>query len=244
MKKPFLFFDLDNTILDFNWAERNALFDALRETGVEPDERLLARYRELNRQCWELLEDGLLSRDRVLVRRFELLFQELGLSCSPEEVCRRYEHLLTRGHRFLDGAEELLRLLQGRARLFIASNGSAEVQAARIASAGLARYFEDFFISEELGANKPSPAFFRLCFGRIPDFDPALALMIGDSLTSDIRGGINAGIRTCWFNPAGAAGRADIVPDYEIGSLSELPSLLERLLPMGEQKQVSLLPSQ
>ncbi len=233
MRKPTLFFDLDNTILDFSWAEARALSDALEEAGIPMEAPLLERYRELNRQCWELLEEGKLTRERVLLRRFELLLEESGSDYPADRLCDRYEHLLTRGHRFMPQAEETLRALQGKARLFVASNGSKAVQTARIASAGLERYFEAFFISEEMGENKPSAAYFQKCFDRIDGFDPTCAMMIGDSLTSDIRGGINAGIRSCWYNPTHAEGRADIIPDDEIGDLAELPQLLQRVFAGG-----------
>ena len=226
VKKPFVFLDLDDTILDFTWAEKRALSIAFQEIGLEPAPELLERYHEINISQWELLEQGVLTREQVLVRRFALLFAERGISHSAEEVGERYEFLLREGHRFIPGAEELLRSLQGRARLFIASNGCAAVQDARIASAGLAPFFEGIFISERLGADKPSAAYFRRCFAAIPDFDPAEAWMVGDSLTSDIRGGRDAGLRTCWFNRLGRPPRADIVPDFEIRELSELESLL------------------
>ena len=105
----------------------------------------------------------------------------------------------------------------------------ASVQHSRIASAGIAPYFKGVFISEEIGAVKPQREYFEACFARIPGFDPARALMVGDSLSSDIRGGINAGIRTCWLNYNNKPGREDIRPDYEIASITELPALLARL---------------
>ena len=229
MTPPLLFFDLDDTILDFHWAEERALSRTFREASLEPTRELLMRYSEINRSQWELLELGKLTREEVLVRRFELLFAERGLDLPPERICRRYEELLKDGYRFLPGARELLERLQGKARLFLASNGSADVQAARLASSGILPFFEGIFISEELGADKPSEEYFRRCFERIPGFDPARSLMVGDSLTSDIRGGIRAGIRTCWLNPSGRSGIESIRPDEEIRTLSELPGLLEKL---------------
>ena len=222
MKKPLIFLDLDDTILDFHWAEQRALSRTFREAGLDPQPAILARYSDINRSQWELLERGILTREQVLVRRFRLLFEEQGISASAEELGRRYEELLADGHRFIPGAEELLRELQGKARLFLASNGCAAVQEARIASSAIGPYFEDIFISELLGADKPSDR----CIARIPDYDASRALMVGDSLTSDILGGLRSGMHTCWLNPQGRPGRADIVPEAEIQSLSELPALL------------------
>ena len=227
--KLFIFLDLDNTILDFTTAERTALRVTFAERGIEATDALLRRYAELNIACWEKLEEGEWTRDTVLVRRFELLFEELGLTLDGAEANARYEGLLHHGHWFMPGAEELLRELAPRHKLYLASNGVESVQRSRIASAGIEPYFQDIFISECLGANKPQRAFFQAAFARIPGFDPARALMVGDSLTSDIRGGVNAGIRTCWFNYEKKPGRDDIRPDFEIHALSELPPLLLRL---------------
>ena len=147
MKKPCLFFDLDDTILDFHWAEHRALTRTFREVGLEPDQALLDRYSDINRSQWELPERGLLSREQVLIRRFELLFVERGICADAATVSRRYEELLADGYRFMPGARELLEGLQGKARLFLASNGCAAVQLARIESSGIEPYFEDVFIS-------------------------------------------------------------------------------------------------
>ena len=223
--------DIDDTILDFHKAEAVALTRTLRELGIEPRPETLARYSEINRQQWELLEEGILTREQVLLRRYELLFEELGVSCSAAGARDRYESYLCLGHWFIPGAEEMLEALRGDYDLYIVSNGTRPVQAARIASAGIGRYFKGIFISEELGADKPSREFFRRCFAAAPEIDPARCLIVGDSLSSDIRGGRNAGILTCWFNPAGKPGREDISPDYTIAALTELPPLLRRIFP-------------
>ena len=118
-------------------------------------------------------------------------------------------------------------VLHKKYRLFLASNGTASVQKGRMTSANLYRFFEKVFVSQEIGHNKPAKAYFDACFAQIPGFDPARAIIVGDSLSSDIQGGINAGIRTCWVNPNHAAPKNSIVPDYEIEALRQLPALLE-----------------
>lgn len=225
----FLFLDLDDTILDFHKAERIALGKTLEAFGVTPTEAVCARYSELNRQHWERLERGELTRRQVAVGRFAALFEELGAQVDASACAARYEENLAIGHYFLPGAEGALKALSGRYKLYLASNGTARVQAGRLASAGIAPYFADIFVSEQLGADKPSRAYFDLCFAQIPNFDRRRAMMVGDSLTSDILGGIRAGMATCWVNTRRIPPRADIRPDHEIGSLAELPALLARL---------------
>ena len=225
----FLFLDLDDTILDFQKAERLAISRTFRSFGLEPTEQVLERYHVINRLHWERLERGELTRDQVLTGRFQMLFEELGIPAQPQAIAKGYEHNLGLGHYFLPGAKEALDTLRGKYRLFLASNGTASVQHSRLTSAGLYPYFEEVFVSQALGANKPSRAFFDACAARIPGYDPRKALMVGDSLTSDILGGINAGMKTCWVCPRGAQGRPDIVPDYRIEALSQLPELLKTL---------------
>ena len=226
----FLFLDLDDTILDFQKAEHIAIRKAIREAGVEPTDEICARYSQINKRQWEMLERGETTRAEVLVNRFGLLFEELGHDVDKVAVARNYERLLGIGHYYLPGAEETVKeKLFGRYRLFLASNGTASVQKGRMTSADLYPYFEQAFVSQEIGHNKPSIAYFEGCFARIPGFDREKAMIVGDSLSSDIQGGINAGIKTCWVNPNGKTAPEHIRPDYEIKALAELPELLERI---------------
>ena len=225
----FVFLDLDDTILDFHKAERIALSKTLRSFGVEPTEEVLALYHKINLWHWEQLEKGKLTRDEVQVGRFAALFRELGVSADAVQCTRSYEGNLAVGHYFLPGAEEAVANLSQKYRLFLASNGTASVQHSRLTSAGLYPYFEQVFVSQDLGFNKPAKEFFDACAARIPGYDAAKAMMVGDSLTSDILGGIRAGMRTCWVNPAHKQAPENIRPDYEIESLSQLPALLRKL---------------
>ena len=224
-----VFLDLDDTILDFHQAEKQALSRTLRQFDIDPTPAVLDRYHVINRRQWELLEERKITRPQVLTRRFDLLFQELGAAVSSEEVCAVYEVFLSQGHFFMPGAPELLETLSGRYDLYLASNGAASVQAGRLDSAGIRHYFKKIFISEKMGADKPSTAFFQACFDAIPGFDPAACVMVGDSLTSDIRGARDAGLRTCWYNPQGQSPRPDILPDYTVRDLGEVPALLASL---------------
>ncbi|MEE0109679.1 MAG: YjjG family noncanonical pyrimidine nucleotidase [Oscillospiraceae bacterium] len=224
----FLFLDLDDTILDFHKAERIAISKTIREFGVEPAEEILQLYHGINKWHWEQLELGKLTRAEVLVNRFGMLFEKLGVEVDAAACAKVYEQNLSTGHWFLPGAEEAVDRLHKKYRLFLASNGTAVVQKGRMTSANLYRFFEKTFVSQEIGYNKPSKAYFDACFAQIPDFDPEKAVMVGDSLSSDIKGGINAGIKTVWVNPEHKTS-GDVKPDYEIEALSQLEALLETL---------------
>lgn len=222
-------FDLDDTLLDFHKAEAIALRQTLIALELEPAEMAITRYSEINAAQWRLLEEGKLTREQVLTRRFALLFEELGVERSHVQAKEIYEQLLGVGHYFIPGAPEVLEALAPNYDLYLVSNGTATVQESRLESAGIKPYFKDIFISQLVGYDKPRKEFFDRCFARIPNFKREKAIIAGDSLTSDMRGGINAGIRTCWFNPHRKPRREDIPVDYEINELSDLPALLERI---------------
>ena len=224
-----LFLDLDDTILDFKKAERIAICKTIGDFGVEPTDEVLHRYHVINKWHWEQLELGKLTRAEVLENRFGMLFEELGVAADKTACARAYEKNLSIGHYFLPGAEEAVEYLSKHYRLFLTSNGTASVQKGRMTSANLYRFFEKVFVSQEIGHNKPSKEYFDGCIAQIPGFDPQKTIIVGDSLSSDIKGGINAGISTCWVNPSHAPGREDIKPDYEIEYLHQLPALLESL---------------
>ena len=225
----FLLIDLDDTILDFHKAERVGLENTLRHFGLEPTEETVALYLQINAAHWRALEQGQMTRKQVNEGRFETLFHQLGREVDGGACAAYYLSQLALTHDYLPGAEEAVKRLAQKYRLFIASNGNSSVQYPRLAASGLNDYIEKAFISEALGQNKPSKAYFDLCFAQIPDFDPRQAVMVGDSLTSDIQGGINAGLPTVWVNPSGKTNTTAICPDYEIRNLSELEQLLEAL---------------
>lgn len=222
----FLFLDLDDTILDFHKAEAIAIAKTFQKSGLPDTPEMISHYSRVNRRQWELLNAGKITREEVLTSRFEILFQECGIQADVTKVLADYEHFLSIGHYFLPGAEEILQYLAPKYKLYIASNGTAPVQDGRLKSAGILPLFQDVFISQRLGANKPSREFFDLAAARIPDFRREEALMIGDSLTSDIQGGVNAGIDTCWYNPKGLPVPDSPKPTYVIHELTELKTLL------------------
>lgn len=222
-------FDLDDTLFDFHKAEKIALTKTLMHFGIDPTEETLALYSTINAAHWKRLELGEISREEVKVGRYRELFKTIGVECDPVKATAYYESMLAIGHYFMPGAPELLEELYRKYRLYIVSNGTAKVQEGRIGSSGIAKYMDGIFISQLLGANKPDKQFFDICFAEIPDFSLSETVIIGDSLSSDIKGGINAGIITVWFNPKGIENDNDIKPDYTIKELSEVPGLLSQI---------------
>lgn len=223
-----IFLDVDDTILDFGRAEREALSSALSQMGVAVDEKVLHCYHEVNLAHWKMLERGEITRERLLVRRFEKFYEQIGVSADAVGTQRVYEYELGCRSYYLEGAEALLaELLRGGYHLYLASNGTTAVQAPRIKASGLDRICHGIFLSEEIGCDKPQRAFFDACFARLKDFEPKNAIILGDSLSSDIAGGKNAGLKTCWFNPKKLPLTGDVTPDFEISELSEFLEILK-----------------
>ena len=222
-------FDLDDTIFDFKMSERTALTKTLLKLGIEPNDYIISRYSEYNISQWKRLELGEISRDEVKVNRYRLLFKEFCIDSSPELATSIYEEYLAVGHYFIDGAVDMLESIYKTYDLYLVSNGAKKVQDGRLASADISHFFKDIFISEVAGHEKPSIEFFNYCFDRIPNLNKNNTIIIGDSVSSDIKGGINAGIKTMWFNPHFDENTSSIIPDYEIHGLNEVKELLKEI---------------
>jgi 2-haloacid dehalogenase len=225
----FLFLDLDDTILDFKAQEDAAIGKTLADVGIDPTQATCDRYSKINKDLWKKMELGEVTREQVLYGRFEILFEELGVVADAKQTALSYMEHLAEGHYFLPGAEDAVKALSKKYRLFITSNGTASVQNKRLDSCGIRPYFENIFISQDIGINKPAKGFFDYCFAKIEGFDPKKAMIVGDSPSSDIQGGQNAGITTCWVNPTGRKYTREVPPDYEITCLDQLENLLKTL---------------
>lgn len=221
-----LLLDVDGTLLDFDQAESDAFKKVLVKYGFEPEERYVAEYHKINKECWEAFELGRMEREQVLTVRFERFFSLHGLSVSGREVEEEYRGWLGEGAYLMEGAIEILDYLRERYRLYVVTNGVGSTQRKRLKASGLDRYFHNIFISEEANSQKPQKEFFDYCFAHIPGIKPEEMMVIGDSLTSDIKGGVNAGIDTCWVNPKGNKNRNLLPVTRQIRRLSDLKEFL------------------
>ena len=223
-----IFLDLDDTIFDFGAAETRALETVLRRFGIPMTEEHAAAYSEINDAHWKRLERGELTRREVQIGRFTVFLSQIGSSADPDEANRIFMDTIAQTVCFFEGAEQLLLDLRAMGkRLYVVSNATRSVQLKRLEKAGLTQAFDGVFLSEDIGSQKPSREFFDRCFEMVSGMKLDRSIILGDSLTSDILGGINAGIATCWFNPKRKNGRADIVPDFEIQRLSDFVELVK-----------------
>ncbi|MBM7636966.1 YjjG family noncanonical pyrimidine nucleotidase [Streptococcus saliviloxodontae] len=228
MYYKFLLFDLDHTLLDFDAAEAIALTCLLEEAGVTAIEAYKDYYVPMNKALWEDLAQGRISKSELLNTRFAKLFAHFGQTVDGIYFAQRYQHYLSQqGQTYAEARDFLAQLSSQNYRLFAATNGVPFIQKGRLAQSDIADFFEQVFISDEIGAQKPQLAFFEKIAEQVADFDPSCALMIGDSLSSDIQGGNNAGIDTVWFNPKGLENKSGAVPTHMVSSYQELLDLLQ-----------------
>jgi 2-haloacid dehalogenase len=219
-KYTWLLFDADDTLFDFPRAEANALRWTLDSLGLPASPDYFEIYARCNLAVWKEFERGLLTSVELRTKRFRLFFDEVGITADPETVSPLYLQNLALGTDLLPAAEEVIRFLRPRFHLGLVTNGLADVQHPRLARSALADCFEGIFISEEIGAAKPARAYFDAVFNAIGNPPKSEVLIIGDSLTSDMRGGIDYGIDTCWYNPDGKT--TDLPVTFQIAALNEL----------------------
>ena len=226
MKYKFLLFDADGTLLDFARSEAEALKEMLFENGICNDDATVELYSGINDSLWKLLEKGEIDKQTLLVRRFELLLEALSIEGDPVLMAREYEDKLSTKGYVLEGVEEMCQALYGRAKMYIVTNGLEKVQRGRYAVCGIDKYFENAFISDVIGYQKPSVKYFEAVAKNIKDFDKSQAIIIGDSLSSDIKGGLNFGIDTCWYNPNGVKAPEDMEITFVASSFEQVVNFI------------------
>lgn len=221
-----LLFDVDGTLLDFHAAEQTGFRQVLQSCGVEPSDELVIRYHNISKNYWKAFERGEISRDQIMGSRFVDFFRTLGITVDGQTQEHIFRNELDQSAVLMEGAIELCEYLKNRYHMYIVTNGVSETQYKRLAASGLDKYFDDIFVSEDTGSHKPDKLYFDYCFTRIPDAEPEEMLIIGDTLSSDIKGGNAAGIDTCWYNPDKLGRKEGIRVDYEIRKLVELKKIL------------------
>ncbi len=226
MKYKKLLLDVDGTLLDFDKSAEKALETLFEQRGYPYNETIFPLYEEINVGLWERYERGEIPRERVLVDRFTIMFERLGIPEKGDTFEEDFREQLERDPFWMDGAEDLLRYLQPKYELYIVTNGVARTQKARLSATGLYAYVKDIFISEMIGAQKPQKAYFDYCLAHIGPCKKEEILLVGDSLTADILGANLSGIPSCWFNPKGKPLSGEARPDFEIRRLEELKEIL------------------
>ncbi|MBQ3231104.1 MAG: YjjG family noncanonical pyrimidine nucleotidase [Clostridia bacterium] len=227
-----VFFDIDNTLLDFNKCAFASMEKAFELRGMKSPARLQQVFVRINDCLWRRIEKGELTREGLQKIRFNLIFAELGIELDGIEFERDFQEALSISSEKVDGAEDILKYLSGKYRLFVTSNAQHSQQTNRLELAGLAKYFENIFTSGIIGHPKPSKEFFNGCMAFLPELSRQEIIIIGDSLTADIIGGAENGFKTCWFNYGKVVISEKLglskepKPDYTVSSLGEIKNIL------------------
>jgi len=237
MRYRTLLFDADNTLLDFDANEAESFRCMLNELGEVYTEERYQRYHQMNCEAWRRIERKELTPAEWFSNRFAILMKYYGREVDGRQWEKVFRSYLNHGLQQMPYVHEVLRALQGQYRLYVITNGVEETQVYRMKGAGLEGYFREIFISARIGASKPSKEYFDYIKGHIPEFDAATTLVIGDSLTSDIKGGAEAGLDTCWITRDMDASLDDVVPTYIIHSLPELFQILGEPLPYNIEER-------
>ncbi len=222
-----ILWDVDGTLLDFLAAERVAIRACFARFGLgECPDDMIQRYSQINVRYWKRLEYGEISRDEVLLGRFLEFFASEGIETDAVAFNDEYQYRLGDTTVFIDGAYELVSSLRERVKQYAVTNGSLTAQKRKLARSGLIDLFDGVFISEEIGYDKPRPEFFEHVFAKIPPFAKDEMLIVGDSLTGDMRGGSIAGVKCCWYNPHHAENDVGVHVDYVIDRLSAVEEII------------------
>lgn len=223
-----ILWDIDGTLLSFTKAEHAAIQTCFEIFGLGPcTEEMIERYSVLNLSYWKRLERGEITKPRLLVERFEEFFKNEGVVCGdPAGFNAEYQVRLGDTICFNDEGYELVKSLKGRVRQYAVTNGTKVAQDRKLSRSGLGELFDGVFISDAVGYEKPAVEFFHHVFANIPPCGKNEMLIVGDSLTSDMQGGVNAGIPTVWYNPEAAPNTTGVAIDYEIRDLREVLNIL------------------
>lgn len=223
-----ILWDADNTLLDFDYSERYALTKCLRSVGRDITEEEIVCYSRINDAYWKRLELGEVTKEELLRGRFATFFRELGMENIDVEAFRReYQAALGSVYSFLDDSLNICRELQGKVKQYVITNGVTATQKNKLEISGLAEIMDGVFISEEIGFPKPERRFFDYCLEHIEEKDKTKILIVGDSLTSDIKGGLQAGIPTCWYCRESLIGKEVLYrPDYIVRDLRMVQDII------------------
>ncbi len=219
-----LLFDADDTLLDFKKCEAEALKLMMEARGLPFETGDTELYSRINQSFWEAYQQGVIEKSEISVGRYKKFFEIKGVNTDAELAAKTYERFLSKQHFVINGVLELLEKLHREYEIYIITNGTDYIQKQRLLDSGITALTDGLFISEIVGAPKPERQYFDYVLKNITEQDKSKVLIVGDSMTSDILGGINAGIDTCWYNPLSK--KPKYTPTYEINSISEISKIL------------------
>ena len=226
MRYNTLLFDLDDTILDFGKAEEQAFFMTFENNGLNVSDGMFDKYKEINEVMWKNHEKGLASRDEIMIERYIKLFEIYKIKKNPVLFNRNYLDNLSLGSFVVDGAVEFLEKIKSDCKIYAVTNGEEKTQKKRLKNSPVGKYFDKIVTSQQAGFNKPQKEFFDYAFNEFDLKNSKGVLLIGDSISADIKGAVNYGIDNCWFNFRNKTNDTDVIPNYEVKNFEELEKII------------------
>lgn len=223
-----ILWDVDGTLLDFVYSQRYAITKCFQTIGHEITEEMIQRYSQINDMYWKRLELGEITKAQLLTGRFTTLFEEYGIEDVDVEAFRaEYQEALGSVYSYIDDSLTVCKSLQGHVKQYVITNGVTSTQMNKLKLSGFLETMDGIFISEQIGTPKPQKEFFDYVMEHVDEDDKSKMLIVGDSLSSDIKGGVLSGIPTCWYRPEGTENTTDIKPDIEISDLQQIYDILK-----------------
>ena len=223
-----ILWDVDGTLLDFLYSQRYAITVCFHSAGLTISEEIIHRYSQINDAMWKKLELGEITKEQLLPGRFLALFEEYGIEgVDIVSFMKQYQEELGNVYSYIDDSLNICKALQGKVKQYVVTNGVISTQTHKLELSGLGPLMEELFISEQIGTPKPQKGFFDYCLAHVEEKDKSKILLVGDSLSSDIKGGVQAGIPTCWYRPEGTENSTEYHPEYEISDLHQLFAIID-----------------
>lgn len=220
-----VFIDIDDTLLDFTKCANDAIKSACNKFGVPYTTTLVDTFHPINLDLWHRLEKKEVTKEKLFDTRFQIVFDKLGIKADGIAFETAFRENFHESAILVDGARDLLEYLRSKNKVYVASNASMHQQTNRMKKAELDGYIDGYFVSEEIGFPKPQKEFFDACFKALPDVKPQDVVMIGDSLSADIKGACEYGLKTIWYNHRNEP-TSDVKCDYIVSRLSEVKNIL------------------
>jgi putative hydrolase of the HAD superfamily len=222
MKYKMIIFDADDTLFDFSKSEIHSFRKAMEECSLIYKEEYFITYKKINDEIWNEFEKGLITQKELKIDRFRRFLNEIKKDVDASIFSESFMNNLEHASFLFEDALELVEKISKTHRLIMVTNGLTRVQRTRIRKSVIAKYFETIIVSEDIGYAKPDPLIFEKGLLGISLPKKEEMMIVGDSLTSDIKGGINYGIDTVWYNPKGNINSSKVTPTYEIRKLSDI----------------------
>ena len=220
-----VFIDIDDTLLDFTKCANDAIKSACNKFGMPYTTTLVDTFHPINLDLWHRLEKKEVTKEKLFDTRFQIVFDKLGIKADGIAFETAFRENFHESAILVDGARDLLEYLRSKYKVYVASNASMHQQTNRMKKAELDGYIDGYFVSEEIGFPKPQKEFFDACFKALPDVKPQDVVMIGDSLSADIKGACEYGLKTIWYNHRNEP-TSDVKCDYIVSRLSEVKNIL------------------